>query len=126
VICPLVARDAGLGEIGGMGILMTPAHGPRVRIGVVTTDMVLQPDKYSRRHDVVDFCLMCKKCTVCCPGQSIPQGDPVTIDGIKRWQIDLESCYIFWYKAGTDCGRSMSVCSYSHSNRSLHRIVHMG
>jgi hypothetical protein len=37
VIAPLVARDAGLGEIGRMGILMTPRLGPRVRLGVVTT-----------------------------------------------------------------------------------------
>jgi hypothetical protein len=36
VVCPLVARDAGLGEIGRMGLLMTPGLGPRVRISVVT------------------------------------------------------------------------------------------
>lgn len=126
VICPLVARDAGLGEIGRMGLLMTPLHGPRVRIGVVTTDMELQPDKYTRRHDVIDFCLMCKKCAVCCPGQSIPYGDPLIIEGIKRWQIDSESCYTFWCKAGTDCGRCMSVCPYSHSNRLFHRIIRKG
>lgn len=38
LICPLVARDAGLGEIGRMGLLMTPRLGPRVRIAVVTTE----------------------------------------------------------------------------------------
>jgi hypothetical protein len=32
VIAPLVARDAGLGEIGRMGLLMTPELGPRVRL----------------------------------------------------------------------------------------------
>ena len=41
VVCPLVARDAGLGEIGRMGLLMTPELGPRVRLAVVTTDMPL-------------------------------------------------------------------------------------
>ena len=126
VICPLVARDAGLGEIGRMGLLMTPLHGPRVRIGVVTTNMVLQADKYTRRHDIIDFCRMCKKCAVCCPGQSIPGGEPVMIDGIRRWQIDSESCYTYWCKAGTDCGRCISVCPYAHPNRSLHRIVRRG
>ncbi|MFQ6103859.1 MAG: hypothetical protein ACE5OP_06150 [Candidatus Glassbacteria bacterium] len=35
VVCPLVARDAGIGEIGRMGLLMTPRLGPRVRIAVV-------------------------------------------------------------------------------------------
>jgi len=38
LICPLVARDAALGEIGRMGLLMTPGQGPRVRIAVVTTN----------------------------------------------------------------------------------------
>ena len=49
VVCPLVARDAGLGEIGRMGILMTPALGPRVRIAVVTTDFPLVPDRPARQ-----------------------------------------------------------------------------
>ena len=44
VICPLVARDAGLGELGRMGLLMTPRLGPRVRIAVVTTDLPLATD----------------------------------------------------------------------------------
>jgi hypothetical protein len=39
VICPLIARDAGLGEIGRISLLMTPQHGPRVRLGVVTTSL---------------------------------------------------------------------------------------
>ena len=39
VVCPLVARDAGLGEMGRMGLLMTPKLGPRVRIAVVTTNL---------------------------------------------------------------------------------------
>ena len=66
LICPLVARDAGLGEIGRMGLLMTESHGPRVRIAVVTTDMELLPDKYVKKHSVIDFCQMCKKCAERC------------------------------------------------------------
>ena len=49
VIAPLVGRDAGLGEIGRMGILMTPRLGPRVRLGVVTTDVPLRSGRASRR-----------------------------------------------------------------------------
>ncbi len=50
VVCPLVARDAGLGEIGRMGLLMTPELGPRVCIGVVTTDapLVASPPSCTR------------------------------------------------------------------------------
>ena len=75
VICPLVARDAGLGEIGRMSILMTPSHGPRVRLGVVTTDLVLIPDPAPPMMDMIDFCLICKKCAENCPSRSIPMGE---------------------------------------------------
>ena len=123
LICPLVARDAGLGEIGRMGLLMTPKHGPRVRIAVVTTDLELEVDRYRKAHSVIDFCKMCKKCADCCPSQSIPFDDPKLIDGIKRWKIDAESCYTFWCRAGTDCGRCMAVCPYSHPNYTLHKVM---
>ena len=126
VICPLVARDAGLGEIGRMGLLMTPKHGPRVRIGVVTTDLELSIDKYQKNHSVIDFCRICKKCAVCCPSQSISHEDPKLINGLKRWKIDSESCFTFWSKAGTDCGRCMAVCPYSHSDHTLHKLTRWG
>lgn len=126
LICPLVARDAGLGEIGRMGILMTDKHGPRVRIAVVTTDVELLPDEYIKQHSVIDFCSMCKKCADCCPSQSIQKGDPIEVNGVKRWKIDSESCYTFWCKAGTDCGRCMAVCPYSHPNHSLHKFIRWG
>ena len=126
VICPLVARDAGLGEIGRMGLLMTPEHGPRVRIGVVTTDMTLIPDHYQKQGSVLDFCRMCKKCAECCPGDSIPHGEPDEIDGARRWQINSESCFTIWCKFGTDCGRCMSVCPYSHKNNFSHNLIRWG
>lgn len=126
VICPLVARDAGLGELGRMGLLMTPGHGPRVRIGVVTTDMALVPDHYYKQDSVLDFCRMCKKCADCCPGSSIPHGEPEKIDGARRWKINSESCFTIWCKAGTDCGRCMSVCPYSHKNNFMHNLIRKG
>jgi reductive dehalogenase len=126
VICPLVAWDAGLGELGRMGLLMTPGHGPRVRIGVITTDMVLIPDHYQKQESVLDFCRMCEKCADCCPGNSIPHGDPEKIDGVRRWKINSESCFTIWCKVGTDCGRCMSVCPYAHKNNFIHNLIRKG
>lgn len=126
LICPLVARDAGLGELGRMGLLMTKHHGPRARIAVVTTNLDLIPDKYQKDHSAIDFCRMCKKCADCCPSQSISHEDPKLHDGVKRWKIDSESCFTFWCKAGTDCGRCMAVCPYAHSNHSFHKIIRWG
>lgn len=123
VICPLVARDAGLGEIGRMGLLMTPGLGPRVRIAVVTTDMPLLPDSPTRDPTVVDFCRICLKCAESCPTRSIPFEDQQVIDGVERWKINPETCFAYWTVAGTDCGRCMAVCPYSHPDNALHGMV---
>ena len=126
VICPLVARDAGLGEIGRMGLLMTPKLGPRVRIAVVTTDAPLLCDKPGYDNTVIDFCMICKKFARVCPSSSIPYGGRESHPGGFRWQINQESCFTYWCQAGTDCGRCMAVCPYSHKSNLIHNIIRWG
>ena len=123
VIAPLAARDAGLGEIGRMGLLMTPELGPRVRLGVVTTDLPLIPDQRDDDTSGIDFCRICQKCAETCPGQSIPTGDRAEIDGASRWRINADSCFRYWNRVGTDCARCMAVCPYSHPNNPVHNLV---
>jgi epoxyqueuosine reductase QueG len=118
-----VARDAGLGEIGRMGLLMTPELGPRVRLGVVTTDLPLIPDQRGDDLSAIDFCRMCKKCAENCPSRSISFGDRQEIDGALRWRIDSDACFRYWNLIGTDCGRCMAVCPYSHPNNLAHNLV---
>ncbi len=126
VVCPLVARDAGLGAIGRMGLLMTPELGPRVRLGVVTTDLPLRVDGRTPDGSVIDFCTHCRKCAEVCPPQAIPFEDRETIGGVRRWQIDQEACFTFWCRVGTDCARCMAVCPYSHPDNALHRSIRSG
>jgi ferredoxin len=126
VVCPLVARDAGLGEIGRMGLLMTPEHGPRVRISVVTTDLPLRPDPRRPDPTMIDFCARCRKCADVCPSNALPFGDRAEIDGVKRWRIDAEACFTFWCTVGTDCARCMKACPYSHPSNPLHNLVRWG
>jgi ferredoxin len=114
VIAPLVARDAGLGEIGRMGLLMTPRLGPRVRLGVVTTDLPLIPDRRNEDLSVIDFCRICKKCAENCPVRAIPEGDWEEIDGALRWRIDADLCYRYW---------CVAVCPYSHPENLLHNLI---
>ena len=123
VIAPLVARDAGLGEIGRMGLVMTPDLGPRVRLGVVTTDLPLIPDAASADTSVLDFCRICKKCAENCPSRSIPFDDRREIEGALRWQIDAVSCFRYWNVIGADCGRCLTVCPYSHPANLAHNGV---
>ena len=123
VIAPLVARDAGLGELGRMGLLMTPELGPRVRLGVVTTDLPLATDPRRDDLSVLDFCRVCKKCADCCPVRAIPYGDREVIDGALRWRIKDNICFRYWNVIGTDCARCMAVCPYSHPTSSIHNII---
>ena len=126
VIAPLVARDAGLGEIGRMGLLMTPLQGPRVRVGVVTTEIPLIPDGYRGEPSMLDFCRICKKCAHNCPSQSIPTDEREISNGVLRWKINPETCYHYWTIVGTDCGRCLAVCPYSHPDNLLHNLVRWG
>jgi reductive dehalogenase len=126
VICPLVARDAGLGEIGRMGLLMTPGRGPRVRLAVVTTDLELVPDAAAPDASVIAFCGACVKCAANCPARAIPTGGREELDGALRWRIDSDACYRFWCAAGTDCGRCVAVCPYSHPDGLYHDLVRAG
>ena len=121
--CTEVAKDAGLGELGRMGLLMTPKLGPRVRIGVVTTDLPLTISPPKPDPSVIKFCQLCKKCAECCPSQAIMFDEPGEIGGTTQWVIDQEACYTYWCKVGTDCGRCMAVCPYSHPDNLLHNIV---
>jgi ferredoxin len=126
VVCPLVARDAGLGEIGRMGLLMTPELGPRVRIAVVTTDLPLVPDDRRAEPSTLDFCTHCRKCAEVCPSKAIPFGGRAEIDGTRRWRIDSEACFTYWCQVGTDCARCVKACPYSHPDNLLHNSVRRG
>ncbi len=123
VLCPLVAVDAGLGVIGRMGLLMTPKIGPRVRISVVTTNMPLALSGSNPDRTTIHFCHHCKKCASGCPASAIPKGPRMAVDGIERWQINSEKCYHFWTLSGTDCGRCMTVCPYSHPDNWFHHFI---
>jgi ferredoxin len=126
LVAPLVARDAGLGEIGRMGLLMTPRLGPRVRLGVVTSSLELVADRPTRDTTVLDFCERCRKCADNCPAGAIPVGGRTEIDGAMRWCIDGDACFRYWSTIGTDCARCMSVCPYSHKDNPVHNAVRWG
>jgi len=123
LILPLAGRDAGLGEIGRMGLLMTPDLGPRVRLSAVTTTLPLLPDATGDSPAVLDFCQICKKCAENCPARAIPTEDRQEIDGALRWQINAEACFRYWNTVGTDCGRCMQVCPYSHAADPAHNLM---
>jgi len=116
------AIDAGLGELGRFGYLISKEFGPRVRIFAVTTDLPLVCDQ-PVDIGVEDFCSFCKKCANCCPSNSIPDGRQQEVNGSMRWKLNAETCFGYWAKAGTDCNICMRVCPWSHPRTFPHRVV---
>jgi reductive dehalogenase len=125
IMLPPVAYDAGLGEIGRLGYLISPRFGARIRLGGVTTGIPLEPDR-SIRFGVQDFCEKCKKCALNCPPGAIPYGSKTEVRGIEKWQLGIERCYHYWRVIGTDCGLCMKVCPFSHPDRLVHNILRQG
>jgi ferredoxin len=123
VICPLVARDAGLGELGRMGVLISNRTGPRCRISVVTTTAPFKTEKPLRDLNTIRFCELCKKCAQCCPPGAIPSGMPGKEPESAGWKVDGDRCFAYWCKQGTDCARCMAVCPFSHDNSFLHNLA---
>jgi reductive dehalogenase len=117
-----LAVDAGLGELGRFGYLITRKFGPRVRLFAVSTDMPLVVDK-PVDIGVADFCRHCKKCALCCPSRSIPDGAPSADNGILRWRLNAETCFAYWAKTGTDCNVCMRVCPWSHPRTFAYRVI---
>jgi reductive dehalogenase len=126
VVCPLVARDAGLGEIGRMGLLMTPKLGPRVRIATISTDFPFTIKKIKKDISTIHFCEICKKCADNCPSKSIAFDSRSNTDNGLRWQINSEACFTYWSITGTDCGKCIRVCPFSHPNNLLHNFIRFG
>lgn len=128
-----LAIDAGLGQYGRHGILITKQFGPRVRIAKVLTDMKLVSDSpdIDFCKSVVRFCETCEKCAISCPSQSIPYGKDQTWKGItksnnpgvKKWFVDVETCYGFWLENGSECSNCIRSCPYNKNDGILHRTV---
>jgi len=117
-----VAVDAGLGELGRFGYLITEEFGPRVRLSAVTTSLPLVPDK-PVDLGVQKFCARCLKCADTCPSTSIPKGGKEVFNGVEKWKLDEETCFGYWATIGTDCNICMGVCPYSRPNQSIHRLT---
>jgi epoxyqueuosine reductase QueG len=59
------ARDAGMGEIGDNGLLLSPRYGIRLGLGAVLTDREI-PTGTARRNPV-QLCTHCGRCLKACP-----------------------------------------------------------
>jgi epoxyqueuosine reductase len=121
-----LAVDAGLGQLGRNGLLITPQYGPRVRIAKILTNLPLSPDK-PISFGVPEFCNICNRCAEECPGRAIMFGDltdkPVNIStspGVFKWPIDSEKCFMYWGHTMQTCSNCIRVCPFNKPAGWLH------
>jgi len=117
-----IAIDAGLGEQGRHGVLVTPELGSNIRPAVVTTNIPMKTDK-PISFGVEDFCRTCKICADQCPTGAISTEDKEEVRGYWRWQIDISKCHNFWYSnlGNVGCRLCLTSCPYSRKSNWLHR-----
>jgi len=122
VMCPPIAVQAGLGELGRNGLLVHRDLGPGVRLGVVTTDLPLSTDT-PMCHGIGAFCTTCAKCAERCPAGAIPTGAAERVRGVDKWPLRAERCYHYWRSQGSDCGVCVRSCPFHKPDTPLHRWV---
>lgn len=125
-----LAIKAGLGEYGRNGLLITKEFGPRIRLGKIFTDLLLDHDR-PIRFGVREFCTICRRCADGCPVKAIPQGEPTAevynqsnLHGVRKWSVDAEKCFGYWVAQNSDCSICIRVCPYNKDYRHWwHRLA---
>ena len=122
------AIQAGLGELGRNGLLVSPKYGSRVRLCKVFTNLPLVCDE-PIEFGVTEFCEVCRKCADNCPAQAIRHEkkrakEPLNISnasgGALKWYVDAEKCFAFGAKNSVECAVCIRVCPFNKPEGWLH------
>ena len=112
----LAAHEAGFGVYGKSGLIITPEYGPRVNIGVVVTEAVLEPDAKL----VFSPCKSCSVCAEVCPVNAI-RGDWDAPAGYDR-----ETCVSFVQRLRDETDDDKFFCGYCYDKCPLGKICRRG
>ena len=115
VLQPPLLLLSGLGEVSRIGeVILNPFLGPRLKSGVVTTDMPLAHDR-PIDFGLQKFCEACNKCARECPSGAITAGPKLMFNGYEIWKSDSQKCatYRITTPGGAMCGRCMKTCPWN-------------
>ncbi|MXQ07282.1 2Fe-2S iron-sulfur cluster binding domain-containing protein [Alphaproteobacteria bacterium GH1-50] len=115
VLQPPLLLLSGLGEVSRIGeVILNPFLGPRLKSGVVTTDMPMEHDK-PIDFGLQKFCEGCNKCARECPSGAITAGPKLMFNGYEIWKSDSQKCatYRITTDGGAMCGRCMKTCPWN-------------
>jgi epoxyqueuosine reductase len=122
LMVPPILVDAGIGEHGRHGIVVTPELGSNFRPAIVTTNLPMAIDK-PIRFGVQEFCRTCKICAEQCPSGAITSGGKDVIRGYRRYPFNSSKCLGFWNsKLGNmGCRICVACCPYTRKSNWVHR-----
>ena len=115
VLQPPLLLLSGMGEVSRIGeVILNPFLGPRLKSGVVTTDLPLAHDK-PIDFGLQTFCESCNKCARECPSGAITAGPKLMFNGYEIWKSDSQKCttYRVTTPGGAMCGRCMKTCPWN-------------
>ena len=115
VLQPPLLLLSGLGEVSRIGeVILNPFLGPRLKSGVVTTNMPLAHDR-PIDFGLQNFCESCNKCARECPSGAITAGPKLMFNGYEIWKSDSQRCttYRITVPGGAMCGRCMKTCPWN-------------
>ncbi len=123
-----LAIDAGLGQLGRNGLLVTPQHGPCVRLCKVVTDLELEVDE-PVDFGLTEYCRRCRRCARACAAEAIDRApDPCfktagrsNNPGILRWAVNHDRCYGFWIENGAECSNCIAACPFTRRRTNARR-----
>jgi Pyruvate/2-oxoacid:ferredoxin oxidoreductase delta subunit len=109
-----LAIEAGIGELGKHGSLISRELGSSFRLAAVLTDLPLAPDT-PVDIGVDDLCLSCRRCTLDCPADAIADRKQL-VRGVDKWYVDFDRCAPYFVKAN-GCGICIEVCPWTEPGR---------
>jgi len=115
VLQPPLLLLSGLGEVSRIGeVILNPFLGPRLKSGVVTTDLPMAHDM-PIDFGLQTFCESCNKCARECPSGAITAGPKLMFNGYEIWKSDSQKCatYRISTPGGAMCGRCMKTCPWN-------------
>jgi epoxyqueuosine reductase QueG len=110
---PPLAQLAGLGWLSMSGLIVTPEHGPRVRLAAVFTNIENLPFSTQNEHAwVSDFCAKCQICVHQCPPEAIlPKA--IHHENGRITCVINPRCFPY-FNDNHGCSVCIKVCPFNH------------